>query len=959
MIAPGGGCPKGLIDKMFDIGIEFKKNPAILRRFGSHEADQQVRNTFLDIFHLPIENVEGVKLTEGLLNTFRRRLAKVTKASEKGDLIHNFGSVFYTPSGVAERNPQLISLMDNLHNVGLQYKGRTDRHDRAFQNIITHMQKEMLVNGYSEGFVGEIQAKRKLKNATKAANKHEAIVEELVVDTWNGVPGAKEKLSTALRAETNFYVNGEGKVINQMRKTIEEDLPKIHFEKLKEWWTEKPKLLKLLEKNKITRSEYNTRRKNILNPVFAKYGAEHPESALKSAPMVNAVTEYIDLMDSMHSTLVNGVNAYVGSIKQGMKGRYTPERIAEIGEKIKEKISPDKQVGYFPHYKRILNIDFFDNLMPHMQRLSDAVASDFKIESNAVESALKGLEGYVTGRTKGRRVTDIDSEGINAQNEYSWNFFTNIKRYMDEVDRFNMVAHADMYTKESLNAAKEMFKNGEPLDGYARSTVEMMIDMNARMKGGYGFENENVEGAMKTLLALEFTSKLGYNLRSPFKNATQGLLNLVEFGPIIMMKSTSFYNNNQDIKVLVDNMMKEAGFLFADTAAPELVESLGGLGKSFTQKIRITDNETIEFKKPGLISSVHSKVSNFAGVSGKMMAKIENFNRRTTFRTAFFKMYEQLNNSTSYKTSLRESGLSESQIKAEILSRSRNYGIRKTTLLHFDYAELAKAPWMLHPAGRLLGQFQHYGIKFLEYNIDKAKEAGDDILAGELLGTRAKKAYGLGMVYFLAPAIASAATGLDISNIVEHNTKEQINKLWALFTGDEDEIKKAYYGKGILTGLPFIGAPVVSDALAIGNIWEFMDMDNETMEMLLTGYEDYGLKSKDKKIYETIRLLNVAAGRGFYKTLPMFFSGSPFAALQHEFGIFPTKESRELKEKVMDISSEVLPDELLQSLKLLELHRQRAVSRGPEVEPTQLGQQSSGSMLSARSMLGSKSRLAG
>ena len=71
----------------------------------------------------------------------------------------------------------------------------------------------------------------------------------------------------------------------------------------------------------------------------------------------------------------------------------------------------------------------------------------------------------------------------------------------------------------------------------------------------------------------------------------------------------------------------------------------------------------------------------------------------------------------------------------------------------------------------------------------------------------------------MAPAIATAATGLDFGNIVEHNTKQQLDKLWALFTGDEEEIKKAYYGKGVLTGLPFIGAPLISDAIALSNIF--------------------------------------------------------------------------------------------------------------------------------------------
>ena len=162
-----------------------------------------------------------------------------------------------------------------------------------------------------------------------------------------------------------------------------------------------------------------------------------------------------------------------------------------------------------------------------------------------------------------------------------------------------------------------------------------------------------------------------------------------------------------------------------------------------------------------------------------------------------------------------------------------------------------------------------------------------------------------------------------IGNVVEHNVKEQMDKLWALFTGDEEDIKKAYYGKGVLTGLPFIGAPLISDAIALGNIWEFMDMDNETMAMLLSGYEDYNLKSQDQKIYETIRLLNVQAGRGAYKTLPLIMSGSPGAALQYEMGLYKTKESKKLK----DDTKALLPADMLQALALIEAHQKSATSK--------------------------------
>jgi hypothetical protein len=279
--------------------------------------------------------------------------------------------------------------------------------------------------------------------------------------------------------------------------------------------------------------------------------------------------------------------------------------------------------------------------------------------------------------------------------------------------------------------------------------------------------------------------------------------------------------------------MEESGMLFAENAPPELLQAQFQ-GSSFTQKLKITDAETVEFKKPSWFAPIHGKISGLAGKSGWLMAKVENFNRKTTFKLAFAEMYDKLDNSSAYKKELRRT-LSETQIDSKIKHLAKTYALRKTSLLHFDYTDLGKASWLTNPAGRLLGQFQHYGMKFFEYNVDLARKGKDDILAGELMGDRAKSAYSMGMVYLLAPVIASAVTGVDFTNVIEHDMKEKVSKLWTLFTGDDEDIKKAFYGRGVLTGLPFIGAPVVSDALALGNIFNFIDMDNKTMEKMLIG----------------------------------------------------------------------------------------------------------------------------
>ena len=935
MQTPGKKCDfSPLINQLWKDGNDFINDKAIRKRFGV-QADSVVKQVFQDVFSVDFAARNSVDVTKGRLKSFNNRLDQIKIALNKGKLSHSFGSTFYAPTAVHKKNPQLTTLMDKLHNTTLSYNGRRERHGRMYQEMLTHMKKEMISSEMlDQGMIGGGNPARQLKKATKLANKLEFEIEKLVVDVYNNVPGAKRKLELAMAAEDSFYVKGEGRVFNEMIKTIEQTLPKLEKDAL-DRWRKKYSDFKSSGK-KMSRAQFEKMKNKELQIILS--------DRIKSEPMRNAVGEYINLMDEMYRVLDNGVNAYSKSIKEGMKGKYSDEKIDEIVSKIRDKIRPDKVKNYYPHYRRILNSDFFDNLMPHMQRVSDAVSESFVKDKATVDKAVQELDTYVSGRLK-KRANIVLDKGQDAQNEYSRNFLTTVKRYVDEIDRFNMVAHADRYTRESLNKAKELFRNGKELDGYGESTVRMMADMNQRMKGSYGFQNENVEKAMKTLLALEFTSKIGFNLRSPVKNLGQGLLNFVEFGPMAIKRSRDLFKRDLDLNRKVEDMMDESGFLFADNLAPELIEG-NFMGKSFTQKVKITDNETIELKKPSKLSSAYEMSHKVAGFSGQLMGKVENINRKTTFKIAFGKMYEHLKNNQAYVDGLRREG---KDIEREILKRARNYAIRKTTLLHFDYSDLSKASWTTNPAGRLLGQFQHYAIKMWEYNTNLIRNAKDDIATGELTGDRAKKAYGMGLIYFGVPALATALTGWTWDNLIEHSPYEQVNKLSVLFTGDDEEIKNAYYGKGILTGLPFIGAPAVSDMLALGTVHEFINFDNEALEMLLTGNNDYALKTGDQKAYDTYRILNTSLARFNYKTLPKITKGDA-TFITDELGLYRTKETKKYQKDAADL----LPQEVLNALDQLEAHKKKATQYGININEQQGSNNRSGNYLQNNNYLNSR-----
>ena len=135
--------------------------------------------------------------------------------------------------------------------------------------------------------------------------------------------------------------------------------------------------------------------------------------------------------------------------------------------------------------------------------------------------------------------------------------------------------------------------------------------------------------------------------------------------------------------------------------------------------------------------------------------------------------------------------------------------------------------------------------------------------------------------------------------------------------------KKAYYGKGTLTQLPFIGAPLISDLIAVGNISGLLDMDDEQKAKLITGWEDYALASGDQKAYEILKILNVSSSRMFYKTLPTLIEDGPGAALQYEAGLYSTDFSKELKKKTFEgdmLTDPTVPKEVLSALDALGGH---------------------------------------
>ena len=882
------------VHKVKDKGWDFINAPEVIKKV--HNPSRMVELVFEEVFNMPFDMRSGVEYKDHKVREFTNRLGEIRRAVRSDKLTGRLGEFFYNTSARAKMFPHANQLLNLMIDTNYAYKGRQDRHNRMFNELVDGIKLHVKAEGLTGMF-----PKWEFTKAVKEAENFDIAIRKLELSSAQGNNKARSELVQMRRMEEKFYKEGEGKIFKDIIDMIENKFTAKKKEILEEKYYGPRR--ELIEKKLEEGWSYEQAWK------FAKRTTKKPKDVqdilhevTPSEPLRKVLETHLELMDNMYVVLDRGVGAYIRGIKASLKGKgYPVEQIDVISAKIREKIKPKKEGGgFYPHFRREMNMEFLSGLMPHFENISNAMTKSNTGDFTSLETAIKDINTFLTPRARARA---NNYEGF----DYSQNFIPNIKRYVNEIDRFNYLAHADMYTKEILNEVKDMFVGGK-LDGYGQSAVKLIHEMNMSMKGNVGFKSERLESITRAILGMEYVSKLGFNFRTSARNATQWFLNVVEFGPIMMKQSKKFYAHNQKLEATVEKLLDESGLKFAEATA-ELEEVVGGRHGKFAFKMagkEIVLNEKNMFEK---FESGVSKIAGSTVVSG-MMRTIENGNRRSTFKYAFYKMYNELDLSREYKDTARSKG---KNVEQDMVTKARRYAIRMTSLLHFDYSALSKSQYLKHPVGRLLGQFQHYLFKFVEYNWNTGKKALSDVahnvgMMEKFYGPNSSKMARMGFIYALAPAFAATLTGLDFGGLVQHAGVDKLNQMGALFMGDEKDIEKAFHGRGVGTGI--IGAAIISDSLAIGNIFEWWRMPDNDMVKLATGLKDYANVTGDRKTFEIINILNTQVGRARYQSLPLLFSGYPGTALQFELGVYPTKESKDFRKKASDKLNRLLPADL-------------------------------------------------
>lgn len=887
--------------EVYEAGNRFMNHPAVKKVF-ANPSDLVVKK-FAQLFGFLPSEWKSMELSKPQVRKFKGELKYMLKYIKKGKIGGIFGSTAYTTSGVVRRNPQLAELYDNFLTINYELKGRQGYDTEKFSNMMNLLAEAGTIQGLLPNTKSVVKAQR-------LATKYQQEIENLRIDQVNG-KDVNRQLAEAEARMDKFLNEGEGVVFKEFINLIESKTEGIRsipeVEKILSDKAKRPEGRVLTEKD-IT---------NIKNAI-------HNSGITKTPQMSDALTQYIEMMHKGYHTLELGVQAYINAIKEGMaaKGITNIEKLKQVEIKLKEKLLPDEKIGYYPHFRYDLNVEFLDGLMPKLQKLSSdsAFGSQQGIKGavetvDLFEAAMADVNTYLSKRIK-PRTKNLDDK------LYSMNFPVTVKRYLDEINRFNFISHTQLVTRKVLNDASKAFKKGKDLEGYGRQFVEMVMDLHHAHIG-----TKDVTGSQwwnnfsRGILNLEFASKLGLNIRSAAKNSTQYLLNLVEFGPIMMRKSKKFYNLDPQMKVYVEESMRESGLKFT-LDNPELLDYKGS--KAFKQNIKLNDNNEIEFTKPSKMSRFADGTSWLAGKSGVLMRGVENFNRESTYKVGFYKMWTELAKNPRFKEMMNEKFKGKMTTKQweDILKRkSKSYAENMVNLLHFDYSSVSKSKLMRSDVGRFMFQFQHYSHKFLEYNLKIGREARHSALSGEIftLGGDVGKAYRMGMVYFIAPALVTALTERDMFRFIEHESAKRIANWFQFFTGDEEEVKQASYGRGALGAL--VGAPAFADLLTLGELAELWELEDEDWTTLLVGYQDQSELTGDQKFAKIMSILNVQMKRTLYKTSDMAFSGYPERAVAYELNIFPTKRAKSYKDYKDNIIKEYAPDPVLDLLDWMDARR--------------------------------------
>ena len=912
-----------------------KKNSTRALFNDPHEAALKLVNSN---FNIDLNHLRYIKdLTPGQVKGFLARLNELSGKIGEGDLGNYWAKLFWQTSHYGPKDPVIGNLLNKMQKS--QFKLRAN--EVSDRSDIKYIYGELELESLDRGF-----ERRGFSNTDKEIQKLDERRTEAIADYKNAE--AKADLAARKAAENRVLdVNREMdemiaethlSVYDEMIKVIEIGIPQALNDKYQilknKAFDENGKVINKKAANEV--EEYRTHERVLKldeNEIGTLVKRPDGSSLLGTPHLYNALVKYQSLMEGLYGTLRLGVDQRIDSIIKRMKhlnklDKNDENAIKSVRDRMEAKYMPRYEEGFFPHYVRDMNAEFMDGMMEHFDNLQRVGNSHDKKQKKTIKEVIEGMNLYINKHADPRsKDTETGRFGYN----YSRNFLNSVRNYISDVNRFNYISFMDGHMLESLTSVERIFKTDGAAKGYAQNLVDFITDMHSATNGDASI-SPKTRAWMRTLLGFEFISKLGVNPRAAARNWFQRLLDYVTWSPVQVKKSKEYLKTidlgkeGVSAEDHITSVLKKNGLLYEEVS-PEFLESQLQAPASVFKLIE-WNNETNKFEavKKSRMERVADGISVAAGKASWLHRKAENSNRKHTFRLGYSQMHRWLS-TPEFKNPLADAGKTPAQIKARIKAAAENYAIRMVVMNHFDYADYAKSKALRSKVGKFAFQFQHFMFEFFERNMKILRESKYDILAGKLTSnpfsqaikggdaSGLAQAYRMSFLYFLAPMLASVYSGVDFTNLVEHDTAQRLKQWATFFLGDDEEVAAAFYGKGPL--ISTFGGPITSDAIDIGVMLDLIDLDDDSIFTLIAGLESYDPYQSSTDVTRSIRILNTFAGRAFERHIPLIKTGKPGWAFQQEFGLYPTAEARKAQKRAQRLRKQILPADLERALKKL------------------------------------------
>ena len=606
----------------------------------------------------------------------------------------------------------------------------------------------------------------------------------------------------------------------------------------------------------------------------------------------------------LYGDLKNGLDAYIRAMNESNKltnNKYS--RVLEGLKRIREGLK--KQPNYFPTealniiptirviqesiYDRSWKSKDYDKLSDYVENIADEMGKQLKLSRHAREKKSKD---------KLRRSIDVVSM---------------MDKYIRNVTMFNFAGHT---TESLLKGVRRLsLLEGDEMKEQAKFYSKYLYDTHAALLG-LNINSSMGRNLVRGITSWEFMSKLGLNIRSAARNATQSLQNIVYFG--VSGTYNSFKYLQGEMGRIADGEAKKYGVYFA--SARELTNTLGLFPEVTTANVKGVggkEKQVMTYKYDTKAQKFTNGLEELARKSGSLMRVVENkVNRQLTFKLAFALHHRYLSNNVGVmeqevknairtgQRRLKKGETVQSIVNEAVVNKSSAFAANSVKELHYEYSPFAKPKIMRGGVASVLTQFMTYGVNFYNYQYKIAREAKDSLLAGDWRSEQSFRLYRLGMLYSFLYGVLAPLTNTDIGNLVQHDTYERLKNFTDQMSEDPTIRKRAFFGKGPLIGT--VGGPFISDVITLGNVFGFYDllsngeMSDSNLLGYLAGYEDYASKRKSEKVFDVVRVLNTQVARSAFVSLPRMWNGASFGTLAEiESGLFKDKLQQQRKLEYM------------------------------------------------------------